>query len=105
MNVRELRIRQSITGLIAKTKPNTCAIICSQIPFCCTGFTNSYKLIFINTKQYLRTHISLLGLPLQRVSPNDGNITYHRPVRVLFSLLLFLLSVVKLNRLTALELT
>ena len=42
-------------------------------------------------------HISLLGLPLQRVSPNDGNITYHRPVRVLFSLLLFLLSVVKLN--------
>ena len=50
-------------------------------------------------------HISLLGLPLQRVSPNDSNITYHRPVRVLFSLLLFLQSVVKLNGLTVLELT
>ena len=50
-------------------------------------------------------HISLLGLPMQRVSPNDGNITYHRPVRVLFSLLLFLQSVVKLNGLTALEFT
>ena len=29
------------------------------------------------------------GCPLQMVLPNDGNITYHRPVRVLFSLQLF----------------
>ena len=89
MNIKELRIRQSISELIAKTKPNTCAFIYSQIFICCTGFTDSYKLIFIKYKAVLQDVHSLLGLPLQRVSPNDGNITYHRPVRVLFSLQLF----------------
>ena len=39
MNVKELRIHQSITGLIAKTN-GTFTYSC--IPFCCSGFTDIY---------------------------------------------------------------
>ena len=66
MNVKELRIRQSITGLIAKTKPNTCAVIYSQIPFYCTGFTDSYKLIFIKYKAVPQGAHFLTGVALAK---------------------------------------
>ena len=68
---------------MAKTKPNTSAFIYSQIyTLLLYWFSLIVTSLFSqNTKQYYRTYISLLGLPLQRVLPDCRNITYRRGSR------------------------
>ena len=86
MNVKELRIRQSITGLIAKTNPTLVPSFNCRNPYVALVSLTAISLFPYNTKQYYRMYISLLVLPLQRVLPNDRSITCHRPVHDFCSL-------------------
>ena len=72
---------RNLTVLITKTKPNMCPFTYLNIPLCCAGFTDIYKLICIKYKvvqQDARLFLAHCGTVPKTDELNQFKISLHR---------------------------